>query len=155
MYPLNKWNFTSVCLFWWIFKNLICIRIQILLELFSQNCCQYWSKLVNITGGPKKHETWKTTRGLLTDILELLKGTLIKTSLWEIILRHDYLTLLNRDYMYSFFIWSIAIGMSHVFSDILHRFIKHTTSLHLHLCRMFIKSRCAKQLLHWFFWWYI
>ena len=34
--------------------------------------------------GGQKLETWKTTWGPLTDILERIKGHLIKTNLWKI-----------------------------------------------------------------------
>ena len=34
-----------------------------------------------LTGSPKKHENWKTTLGLLADILEKLKGYSIKPNM--------------------------------------------------------------------------
>ena len=32
------------------------------------------------TGSPRKHEDWKTTNGLVTDISERIKGPSIKTN---------------------------------------------------------------------------
>ena len=44
-----------------------------------------------LQGVPKKHETWKTTRGPLTDILIRMKGPSIKTNARKIM----FLQLLN------------------------------------------------------------
>ena len=39
------------------------------------------TKITYFTGSPKKHETWRKSLGLLTDILERMKGHSIKTNM--------------------------------------------------------------------------
>ena len=78
------------------------------------------------TGSPKKHDNWKTTWRLLTEILERMTGSSIKPTMWKL------MWYLKPSLFMRAHILSTEIDMSHVFWDSQYNPIakkRNTTSL--------------------------